>query len=135
MIGILPKKYIEDNIGNILTLVEKTIKFNSGELTLLDIKRGIESDLYGVWGGIVNSELQSVIIVNLVNYPSKKVLNIMVVVSENMDILRDEFLGKMELFAKENSCDSIYLHGREGWKKVLEPYGYKQPYIVLERKL
>ena len=134
MMGVVRPVDLRKREGVYREFLEKAMPYNSGEMTVEDIFRGVYKGNYSLWA-CLDDGLQSVMVFNIIDFPRKHVLNIMVVVSNNMELYRDEFMKAAEIFAKENGCSSIYLHGREGWAKVLSVYGYKQPYIVLEKKL
>ena len=45
------------------------------------------------------------------------------------------FLKRLEDFAREEGCDRVRCYGRQGWEKLLRDQGYKQPWIVLEKRV
>ena len=136
MIGIVKPKDLRNREKEFKKFIDKAMPYNSGEMSTEDVFKGVYKGDYSLWACLdSNGSLQSVMVFNVISFPQKRALNIMVVVSDNMELNRDEFMKAAEIFAKQNDCSSIYLHGREGWGRVLEPYGYKQPYIVLEKKL
>lgn len=38
-------------------------------------------------------------------------------------------------FAKDYGCHSIRISGRVGWKRVMKPLGYAEPFCILEKVL
>jgi len=44
-------------------------------------------------------------------------------------------LNMLEAWAKAQGCDRMEAIGRHGWERMLEPYGYRREYIVLEKEL
>ena len=63
------------------------------------------------------------IVTEIVVYPRKKVLNIFLAGGE-LDQLKDMH-DAMNAWAVEQGCTGGSLTGRVGWKKVLEPMGWK----------
>ena len=39
----------------------------------------------------------------------------------------------IEQFAKKTGCDRIDVHGRPGWEKIMEPYGFKKLSIIMSK--
>lgn len=45
------------------------------------------------------------------------------------------FLEQLEQYAKDEKCTRIRGYGRPGWSRFLKNYGYKQPWIVFEKRV
>ena len=46
-----------------------------------------------------------------------------------------EILEMFEEFARGVGCKYTSVYGRRGWKRALEQYGYKEPFITLMKEL
>jgi|TARA_R110001606_G_scaffold380882_1_gene541687 hypothetical protein len=46
-----------------------------------------------------------------------------------------EIMELLENFARETGCLKTVVYGRKGWKKVLESYGYSEPFTTLTKEL
>ena len=68
-------------------------------------------------------------------YETTKVLGIAVTTSEGWFEHGPDILETIEEFAKATDCKKVAVYGRKGWKKALEPYGYKEPYTVLFKEV
>lgn len=134
-IGILPKEYWVsewDVIGEMLSRAEPY----TDEYTIDDIYDGLHDEEYLIWGELdEDNRIRSVAIVNMLFFPKKKVLNIMIVVSDDMKDGKTRFLDLIESFAADNGCNSIRIGGRPGWIRVLKPFGFTEPYVLLEKKV
>lgn len=135
VIGILPEYYRTSCWDDIAIFINRALKHNNGELSLDDVKNSIETGEYELFGHVENGKLEAIAIINMIYYPNKKSMNILMASCNDVYAAIHEFLSIMDKFAKDNECSSIYIHGRKGWSKVLSDYGYIQPYTVLERKL
>lgn len=133
MIGIFSDKDRLEHWEIIKEFIERALKYNTDEIYIDDILEGIEKGRFSLWGGLVDNKIQSVIVLDIATYPRKKVLDLFIVASDDMTILKDEFMVKMVEFAKTNKCTSICVRGRPGWKTVLSHYGFKKTYEVLEK--
>ena len=135
MIGILPWNVIKDHEADITVFLNRALQYNGGEQDLQDVYEGLETGEYVCFGEFLGGKITTVFIINMIHYPIKKQIYILLGAGVDLYSPREEFLHKICEFAKTNDCDSIAIHGRRGWIKVLQDYGFKQPYVVLERKL
>ena len=80
-------------------------------------------------------DLLSVVTLEIVHKPLKKMVCIMTAGGEELDMWLDEVLKVTEVLAKEQNADSIYINGRRGWLRKLDKYGYDHAYTVLIKEV
>ena len=73
------------------------------------------------------------IVTEIVVYPRKKVLNLFLAGGE-LDQLVD-MNNDITAWAMKNKCAAGTMSGRIGWKKVLEPLGWKQMYTTFQKEV
>lgn len=76
---------------------------------------------------------QSVVVTEVMGFPQKRVLNVVLAVGEMDDVL--SLIPEMEEFGRQHGCEKMHMQGRKGWLKVLPKMGWTQPRVVLERLL
>lgn len=132
-LGIIPDEYRRKHWDKIEAKIDQALVHGTGEHSASDIYDGLEEGEFLLWGGLTGDKLHSIAIINLLYFPRKKILNIMVSACDNVEVFLGEFMHQLQEFAKENECEAIRVHGRKGWMKVLEKYGFEQPYTILEK--
>lgn len=135
-IGIVPVAFIMANWEAIEQKLARVLPYETGEYSLSDIRDGLEEGDYILWAEIDEDEnFRSLAVINMLFFPRKKILNIMIVVSDDMKYGQGSFLRKMEAFARENECHAVRLGGRKGWVRELKKYGYNEPYHIVEKEI
>lgn len=76
---------------------------------------------------------ESVTITEVIGYPQKRVLQVVLAVGELEDVLA--LIPEMEAFGKKHGCSSMRMFGRKGWSKVLPKIGWKSPGVTYEKAL
>lgn len=66
-------------------------------------------------------------------YPNLKVLQVQWLGAIDLESTMAVALKTWEKFAVETGCARIEFTGRRGWKKVLQPFGFVERYVFLEK--
>jgi hypothetical protein len=98
--------------------IEDALKYCNGTHSYEDVVQSISKGMMQLWPAP-----RGCMVTEIVIYPRKKVLNIFLAGGE-LDQLLD-MNSDMNAWAKEQGCTGGSLTGRVGWKKVLEPMGWK----------
>jgi hypothetical protein len=84
---------------------------------------------------VKDSVIEGAIITELLQIGPKMCLNIRHLAGKDRRNWM-QYLPMMEAWAKDQNIDSILIsRGREGWREVLKPHGYKVQAIILEKEL
>lgn len=134
-IGIFPHSFVEDNWNRIESLLDRTQPYANGEYNLSDVYHGLAEGEYLMWGHVKGDDIVSILVMNVLTFPRKLVMNIMLAAGSEMEKSESFYLNQIESFAKENDCDAIRLGGRKGWKRELKKFGYTEQYYILEKQL
>lgn len=112
------------------------------------IERGNEEyDIDDIWVGIMEGEyipivvidddkpleLKAVIIINLILYPKKRVLNIGLSGGFDIDSWLSEFMNVVTRLGHCKGVQSIYIQGRDGWSRKMKEFGFNKIYTVCEK--
>ena len=134
---IVNPAYIDDCCIEAGYYLNRAAKESYGRYTIFDIRNEIISGKQQLWILFYgDNEMMMAATTMICFYPRKTTLCVMFLGS-NDDTLwakyRELVVGKFESFAKDNGCDGIECTGREGWARVLEPFGWKKSFTVLEK--
>lgn len=115
-------------------LLIKTLEYADGKYNLDDIYTAIKSRDMQLWVVYDNKGILSFCVTQIIIYPRKKVLSMPFVGGVEMlrwlhltDIIKD--------FAREKGCDFAEGYARDGWIKVLKPFGFKKTYTIIKADL
>ena len=122
---------LNDKWEDISPYIQKGLDFANNEMDIEDVHSMIEDG--DVIPLVVSDEglIKTVITLELVNKPAKRVLCIMTCGGHDMGLWLEEIMDTIYQIAKDQQADSISINGRQGWLKILEKYNYKHLYTVL----
>ncbi len=111
-------------------------KTNSGRFTAHDILKSITGDKQQIWlaRDNITDTIVMVCLTEIRTYPQKKALHISYVIGSNNERWM-WVLGLMESWAKDIGCSLVEAEGREGWKPIVAPLGYKIEKVVYKKDL
>lgn len=119
-------------------LLEKASGQSNGRFTVDDIKQQIDIGQQVLWM-LYDSDSDEMLVAlttSIARYPSKRLLNIMFCGADGEDSYwldhRDKIVPELLDWAKLQDCAGVELSGREGWARVLGPYGFRKAYVTLE---
>ncbi len=98
----------------------------------VDIVDGVMSGHMQLWSGERGCAVTEILV-----YPNKKILHVFLAGGENghgIKQITDMHDDAVE-WGKAQGCKGMSITGRAGWKKVLEPRGWKQNFTVLTKEL
>jgi len=67
---------------------------------------------------VMDGDIKAAFVTQFSQFPSKKVLTVMFLGGRSMEEWL-HLIAELEQWAKDEGCDSIEVHGRRGWEKVL----------------
>ena len=124
-----------EDIDTIWNEVEELIKKASDDLlNYNDIYKLLREGTFLLW--IITDDSNAVVTAMTLafqKYPRDTSLRIVTCGGDRMKEWLNEFLEKMETFAKDRGCSYIDIDGRSGWSKVLKDYTVE--YYTLRKKL
>lgn len=107
-----------NELGRCKPWIEAALDYCDGTHSWNDIKNGIASGMMQLWPAA-----KGCIVTEIVVYPKKKVINIFLAGGELDQIL--DMDADVKAWAAAHGCTGATMTGRVGWKKPLEPLGWK----------
>lgn len=121
-------------------LISKACETSNGRFTAESVRDQLESGVQILW--ILYSTDNKMLVAmttGISEYPGRRLLNIMFCGSDGDGVYwlehREKIVPGLIEWAKMQGCSGIEVSGREGWEKVLSPYGFKKSYVTLEMEI
>lgn len=111
----------------LLQQVLKALAIDGNAFTLDDVFDAVSNGHMQAWPGP-----NSLLITELVCYPSKKMLRVIIAAGDIREILT--MIPVVESWSKREGCKGVLFTGRPGWKRVLAKFGYRSLGIVMTRE-
>ena len=108
--------------------IESALEYSGGTHAFEDIENGIKEGIMQLWPAP-----RGCIVTELVVYPRLKVLNLFIAAGELDQIL--DMHDDIKAWAKVQGCEAAQISGRIGWKKVLEPLGWKTQHVNFQKEI
>lgn len=128
-----------DQIGEMWAIlkpmIEPALEYTLNEQSINDIKLKAEKGEYLLLLFKSDEKLLSVVSIEILEYPTKKILSVVTGGGSDMYEWRDEWWQQMEKIGREIGASDVVICGRAGWERVLSPYGFKNKYTILARTL
>ena len=131
-------RFVNSCWGKAKPLLEKACEESNGRFKINSIKDQIDSGVQVLWM-LYDSDSDEILVsitTSVLNYPDRRLLAIMFCGADGLDSYwldhRDKIVPELVEWAKIQGCSGIEVSGREGWVKVLAPYGFEKTYVTLE---
>lgn len=111
-------------------LLHQAEKHGDGMYDASDVYHLIKRHQMWLW--VVGTPIRGIIVTEIVRFPQDKRLLIFAVAGVRPDDWRG-ILAKIEAYGRDTGCSSVYLWGREGWKRELPEY--EHTHCVLRKRL
>jgi hypothetical protein len=84
----------------------------------IDLLKGAMAGRYGIWLCETNGKIDAAIVTEVVNYPRKRILEMMFVGGSNMRAWLPEAVCVFDRHARQCGCSHICSLGRAGWARA-----------------
>jgi len=124
-------------LPSVMPYLEKMKRWAGGRRTVDDIVKRILNLECNLWVTLgLDGKANGAIITKVEEYPEMRLLHILHAAGEagQMAGLEDELYAAYDAFAKFNHCSGVEFIGRPGWKKYVEPRGYKLKSVSYEKR-
>ena len=135
MIIALPVNELEKYWDDIKPNIERALAFCNEEMDIDDVHSMIEDGSVLPLLVIENNKILSVVTLEIIQKPLKKIVCIMTAGGEELDMWLEDILETVNELAKDQQADSIYINGRKGWLRKLNKFNYKHAYTVLSHEV
>lgn len=135
-IAAIPSKSIEMVWPIASTFIENAIEYSNNELDILVMKQALlDRELILITVNDNHKMIAAFTVKKEVFQSGKKVLTLVAIGGARMK----EWLHKVDevlcAVCREEDCSEMYLIGRPGWIKLLEPLGFETIHTVVSKKI
>ena len=135
-VSLVPPEYINDVWDTVKVFLKPAIEVTNGRFMLYDIYGLSQMGRYQLWIAFDDDrQIMGCEVTTVTNYPSKRVLTSLFTGGNDIRSWRNQMIDVITKFAKDQDCEAIEGHGREGWIKLLEPYGVKRGLTMFEKDI
>ncbi len=129
----------QSNVEFIWSSVEHFIKSaytnHIGDETDTDVLENLLLGKYQLWIAHDGRGIRAAAVTRLGTVPNgRRICFVMACGGEGFDEWGHQGISEIERFAKNNKCEAVRLSGRRGWR-AFKKYGYKEPFVFLEKAL
>lgn len=114
--------------------VERALEHGLGRLGVDDVEAQLREGGMQLWTLITSEgepEVLAVLVTEIIDYPSKRVLDLAFMAGDRMDLWLAA-LPALEAWAVTQGIDQVQIQGRPGWERVT---GYPRAAVVLVKDL
>jgi hypothetical protein len=135
-ISFVPPNHINDVWDAVEGFIAPAVKVTNGRYMLEDIHAATRKGDMQLW--IAFTDEKDIIgceVTAISEYPSRRFLTLLFTGGKELRSWRNEMTQVLLRWAEDSQCSGIEGCGREGWIKMLEPYGIKRGLIMFEKDL
>ena len=133
---VLSQEELADRWHKIKPLVNKSLAYGMGDVTAHGLYIECLGSISQCW--VMEDEEGNILgaaITRILTFATYKELVIVTTTITGWSDVGPNVLEDIEEFARGIGCKYTTVHGRKGWKRVLDKHGYKSPYITLMKEL
>lgn len=119
-----------DQVGPILL---RAVQRTRGRWKIHDALDQIDLGHQQLWIAFDGQRIMGVVTTRVVPYPHRKMLEIVYCAGDSLKEWMSDMLDLLDHWREDNGCQGTELVGREGWTKLLEPFGFRKTYVVMEK--
>jgi hypothetical protein len=134
-VSLVPIEHINAVWDRVQPLLDPAVAVTNGRYTSYDVYVAVQKSTMQLWIAFDNQAIKGIEVTCVTDYPSKRVLTSMFTGGTNLRHWRNEMMELLVRWAKDNQCEAIEGCGKEGWLKMLEPFGITKGLIMFEKEL
>lgn len=116
-------------------MVERAMARTQGEFTAQDLLNRILHCKAQLWLITKDQLIQGVCITEVIDYPQKAILRIIILAGSDMTAWQEELCDKLVSFARLHNLQALEAYGRAGFIKQLRSLKFRPVYVALVREL
>ena len=132
----VPPQEVPAVFPNVKHLLEKALSYSNGEWTIDDVYHNLLKLKTILW--VTTDEeynIHSALIAEVVQYPRKKIIRILLAGGKELDEWKKETTDAMVLWCKNIGANGLEVIGRKGWERALGKQGFKYAHTVLLKEI
>lgn len=135
-VSLVPLEQINNIWDSICPFLEPAVEVTNGRYTTYDVYVLLQTSKMCLWvafddDGVING----IQVTAITDYPSKRALTSVFTGGINLRSWREPMMVMLQNWAKDNGCQIIEGYGREGWVKMLQPYGVRMTQVAFEKEV
>ena len=135
-ISFVPPKHVKDVWEAVEKFIAPAVAVTNGRYMVEDVHVAVKHGDMQLW--IAFNDERDIIgcgVTAISEYPSRRLLTSLFTGGKDLRSWRNEMMQILLRWAEDNQCSGIEGYGREGWIKMLEPYGVKRGLTMFEKDL
>lgn len=135
-ISLVPADHINDVWDSVKEHLSPAVKVTNGRYMLYDVYVSLQLNKMQLWIAFDDErDILGCQVTTVTDYPSRRVLTSLFTGGKMIRAWRDDMMDILVRWAEDNECTGIEGYGREGWIKLLEPYGVKRGLVMFEKDI
>lgn len=132
-VSLVPPDHIDAVWAEVKPWLEPAVAVTNGRYTTQDVHRLLAENRLTLWIAFDDSGIHGCQVTQIIDYPSRRVLGSLFTAGRRLRQWREPMMSVLLRWAADTDCTAIEGQGREGWIKLLEPYGCRITQICFER--
>lgn len=118
-------------------LIAKAVEIVSDRLTSFDVFQSLIRGDYTLWLAIENDVVVMAFVAEIIQHPLTRTVRIPFLgsIDHTISLWLEEGLKALEDYGRMNDCSAVELYGRQGWNKMISPFGYKVEASIYQKKI
>lgn len=134
-VSLVPIEHINAVWDRIKPILDPAVAVTNGRYTTYDVYVAAQQSRMQLWIAFEDQSIYGIQVTCITDYPSKRALTSLFTGGTKLRQWRNDMMGILDMWAKDNECEVIEGYGKEGWLKMLEPYGVTRGLIMFEKEV
>ena len=134
-VSLVPIEHINAVWERLVPMLDPAVAVTNGRYTTYDVYVAAQKSNIQLWIAFEGESIYGLEVTCVTDYPSKRVLTSMFTGGAKLREWRAEMMDVLVRWAKDNQCTAIEGYGRDGWVKMLEPYGVTKGLVMFEKEV
>jgi hypothetical protein len=135
-ISFVPPNHVNDIWDAVEGFIAPAVMVTNGRYMVEDVKAAAKNGDMQLWIAFTDDrDIIGCEVTAISDYPSRRILTLLFTGGKNIRSWRDEMTEVLLRWAEDSRCSGIEGYGKEGWIKMLEPYGIKRGLTMFEKDL
>jgi len=134
-VSLVPIEHINAVWERLVPILEPAVAVTNGRYTTYNVYVAAQQSNIQLWIAFEGEFIYGLEVTCVTDYPSKRVLTSMFTGGAKLREWRAEMMDVLVRWAKDNQCTAIEGYGRDGWVKMLEPYGVTKGLVMFEKEV
>lgn len=132
----IPPQEVPAVFPHIINLIIQSMEYTHGEFDIDDLYKQLLTLQTVLWT-VTNEryEIEAFAITDVLEYPKKKVIRILLLAGKGMENWKQQFTDSMVAWGAKIGASGIEVIGRKGWERALEKLGFNYMSTILLKEI